>query len=41
MALLHISPKFGSVMQKDLYDMLGAIENVEQRHLGSVFLPKS
>merc|ERR1719379_2273799 len=32
---------FGSVMQKDLYDMLGAIENVEQRHLGSVFLPNS
>jgi len=37
----HISPKFGSVMQKDLYDMLGELENVEQKHLGAVFLPKT
>lgn len=37
----RISPKFPSVLQKDLYDMLGALENVEQRHLGSVFLPRS
>jgi hypothetical protein len=37
----HISPKFPSVMQKDLYDMLGSIENVEQQHLGAIFLPRS
>jgi len=36
----HISPKFHNVMQKDLYDMLGALENVEQEHLGAVFLPR-
>lgn len=35
----RISPKFHSVMQKDLYDMLGALEDVEEQHLGSVFLP--
>jgi len=36
----RISPKFHNVMQKDLYDMLGALEDVEQQHLGSIFLPK-
>jgi septal ring factor EnvC (AmiA/AmiB activator) len=35
----RISPKFHSVMQKDLYDMLGSLEDVEEQHLGSVFLP--
>jgi len=37
----HISPKFPSVMQKDLYAMLGSLEEVEQQHLGSVFLPRN
>lgn len=37
----HISPKFPGVMQKDLYDMLGALESVEQKHLGAVFLPRN
>jgi len=37
----HVSPKFPSVMQKDLYDMLGELANVEQKHLGSVFLPRN
>lgn len=35
-----VSPKFPSVLQKDLYDMLGSLENVEQEHLGAVFLPR-
>jgi len=37
----HVSPKFPGVMQKDLYDMLGALESVEQKHLGAVFLPRN
>jgi hypothetical protein len=37
----HIAPRFGSVMKKDLYDMLGALENVEQQKLGTIFLPKA
>jgi len=37
----RISPKFPGVMQKDLYDMLGALEGVEQEHLGAVFLPRA
>jgi hypothetical protein len=28
-------------MQKDLYDMLGALQKVEQEHLGAVFLPRN
>jgi len=36
----RMSPKFHSVMQKDLYDMLGALEGVEEQHLGAVFLPR-
>jgi len=36
----RLSPKFHNEMQKDLYDMLGAMENVEEQHLGAVFLPK-
>jgi chromosome segregation ATPase len=37
----RIPPQFHSVLQKDLYDMLGALEDVEEEHLGSVFLPRS
>lgn len=37
----RMSPKFQNVVQKDLYDMLGALETVEEKHLGAVFLPKS
>jgi len=37
----RMSPKFHNVMQKDLYAMLGALESVEQQHIGAVFLPRS
>jgi hypothetical protein len=37
----RISPKFPNLMQKDLYDMLGALESVEQKHLGAIFLPRN
>jgi len=37
----RVSPKFSNVMQKDLYAMLGSLEEVEQQHLGAVFLPRN
>merc|ERR1719272_1094938 len=47
----HVSPKFPSVMQKDLFDMLGEFKGMDQQKdfsktittgsfLGEVFLPK-
>jgi hypothetical protein len=37
----RVAPRFSGVMKKDLYDMLGALESVEQEKIGDIFLPKN